>query len=257
MEANKISKAAIIAGKIILENGGETYRVEETIEKICTALGAINSDSFVTPTGIMLSVTDENGNIISTVKRINSRGVNLTKIAQVNELSRNIKMRQLSVEDVIRELGVIEQSRGYGRRTLILTSAMTAGFFTLLFGGNFSDFLVSLFIGSIIKWVSLMFSKIKVNDFFINIVGGAIAATIALTAVHLNIAQNVDKIIIGSIMLLVPGLAITNAVRDIIHGDLVSGISRGLEAFFIAVGIAAGTGIILKLWLVYFGGTSI
>ncbi|KOC31220.1 threonine/serine exporter family protein, partial [Clostridium botulinum] len=112
---------------------------------------------------------------------------------------------------------------------------------------------VSLFIGAIIKFICILLNSIKINEFFINSLGGAIASLLAIISINLNIGQNKDKIIIGSIMLLVPGLVITNAIRDTLAGDLVSGISRTVEAFFIAVAIATGSGIIIKLWF-YFGG---
>ena len=80
------------------------------------------------------------------------------------------------------------------------------------------------------------------------------AAILAIIAVHFKLGFHVDKIIIGSIMLLVPGLAITNAIRDTIAGDLLAGISRAVEAFLIAIAIAIGSGIVLRLCFVYYGG---
>ena len=100
----------------------------------------------------------------------------------------------------------------------------------------------------------ILFSKFKINDFFTNIFGGALSALVALTSVKLGLASSYDNIIIGSIMLLVPGLAITNAIRDTIAGDLVAALSRALEAFLIAVAIATGSGTVLALWFKYIGG---
>ncbi|MBL4935132.1 threonine/serine exporter family protein [Clostridium sp. YIM B02515] len=254
MHNNKVIHLAAYAGKIILENGGETYRVEETIIRICDAYGLKDAESYVTPTGIMISAVDTTGNTISLIKRIKSRTVNLEKISYVNDLSRSIKQKNLSIDIVKDELNKINNLSRYGLKTTLFFSSISAGFFTLLFGGNIYDFIISFFIGMIIKYISIKLSRININEFFINVLGGAIAALIALIAVELNLANNVDKIIIGSIMLLVPGLAITNAIRDTIAGDLVSGISRALEAFLIAVAIAVGSGIILKLWVNYFGG---
>ncbi|ERI90351.1 hypothetical protein HMPREF1982_03954 [Clostridiales bacterium oral taxon 876 str. F0540] len=254
MHNNKVIHLAAYAGKIILENGGETYRVEETIIRICDAYGLKDAESYVTPTGIMISAVDTTGNTISLIKRIKSRTVNLEKISYVNDLSRSIKQNNLSIDIVKDELNKIDNLSRYGLKTTLFFSSVSAGFFTLLFGGNVYDFIISFFIGMIIKYISIKLSRININEFFINVLGGAIAALIALIAVEFNLASNVDKIIIGSIMLLVPGLAITNAIRDTIAGDLVSGISRALEAFLIAVAIAVGSGIVLKLWVNYFGG---
>ncbi|GLC28619.1 threonine/serine exporter family protein [Clostridium omnivorum] len=257
MSANRIIHIAADAGKIILENGGETYRVEETMSRICNAFGISLAESFVTPTGIMISVTTDCDQTITIVKRIKSRTVDLEKIAKVNDLSRNIKSQGLTLDQVKVELNTINTTKRYSDKTLILFSCITVSFFTLMFGGDFHDFCVSFIIGGLIKILTLALSKVNLNDFFINVLGGALAALLALLSVNFNLATHVDKITIGSIMLLVPGLSITNAIRDTIAGDLLAGISRALEAFLIAVAIAAGSGTIITLWVIYFGGSLI
>ncbi len=254
MDMNKIIHIATEAGKIILENGGETYRVEETIVRICNAYNIDDAESFVTPTGIMVSATDNYGNTISLVKRVKSRTVDLEKISKVNDLSRNIKTKGLTSDQVIVELKKIDGIERYDNLTTVFFSSLAAASFTLIFGGNIKDFLVSFFVGGTIKYMTVFASKLNINDFFVNILGGMIAAFLAIVSINLGLADNMDKVIIGSIMLLVPGLAITNAIRDTIAGDLVSGIARILEAFLIAVGIAVGSGIVLRLWIIYSGG---
>jgi uncharacterized membrane protein YjjP (DUF1212 family) len=254
METNRILRIAAYAGRIILENGGETYRVEETICKICSAFGIKEADSFVTPTGMMISVTDASGHTASLIKRINARTVNLEKISKVNDLSRKISKGSMTLDFVENELKVINHTKHYNEKLQIFSAACAAGFFTLLFGGNIKDFITAFLIGIFIKAFSLKLNKLKINQFFINIIGGAFAALVALTATYFHLADNLDNIIIGSIMLLVPGLAITNAIRDTLEGDLVSGVSRAIEAFFIACAIAVGTGVVLKLWFMNFGG---
>lgn len=99
-------------------------------------------------------------------------------------------------------------------------------------------------------------SYLNVNVFFTNLVGGFTVSLIALLSTLVVSGLNVDKIIIGSVMILVPGIGIVNALRDTIAGDLISGIIRGAEAFLIAVAIAVGTGVVLKLWI-YLGGTTL
>jgi uncharacterized membrane protein YjjP (DUF1212 family) len=254
MDINRVIHLAAEAGKIILQNGGETYRVEETINRICTAYGLKDADSYVTPTGIMISATDTAGVTTSLVKRIKNRTVNLEKISLVNDISRRIEPEKLEVDYVFNELEKISEKQRYGAITTLFFSAVTTSFFTLLFGGNFYDFLVAFFIGMILETFIILLSKVSINSFIINVIGGAVAALFALISVRMGLATNVDKIIIGSIMLLVPGLTITNAIRDTIAGDFVSGVSRGTDALLIAVAIAVGSGTVLKLWFSYFGG---
>ncbi|MDF2880875.1 MAG: rane protein [Clostridiaceae bacterium] len=254
MDINRIMHIAAEAGKIVLENGGETYRVEETINRICHAYNIENTESFVTPTGIMMSATSEFGQTISIVKRIKVRTTNLEKISRVNDLSRNIRIKGYTLEYVENQLSKIDEVKKYSNKAIVLFSCIGAGFFTLMFGGSFRDFIVSFIIGGTITTSTILLNRFQTNSFFINIVGGALAALLALVSVRFNFGSSVDKIVIGSIMLLVPGLNITNAIRDTISGDLVAGISRGIEAFLVAVAIAVGTGIVFKIWFLANGG---
>ncbi|PRR78139.1 Inner membrane protein YjjP [Clostridium liquoris] len=257
MDTSRILYIAAFAGEIMLQSGGETYRVEETISRICASYGVKDADSFVTPTGIIISVTDVKGTTISKVIRVKHRTVDLDKISEVNDLSRRICAENLSLDFVEKALDDILNNTKYSNRTLIFASSIAAGFFTLLFGGNYKDFFVSLFIGAVIEVLSIALSRIETNAFFINAIGGATASFIALLSTSLGIGNNTDKIVIGSLMLLVPGLAITNAIRDSIAGDLVAGTSRTAEAFLTAIAIAVGSGIVFTLWIKYFGGAFI
>jgi uncharacterized membrane protein YjjP (DUF1212 family) len=248
MDVNRIVNTASCAGKIMLESGAEIYRVEETISRICNACMISNVDTFVTPTVIMASASNEYGQTVTIIKRINNRTVNLEKISQVNDISRNIKTKGLTLDFIEGKLSQIDSSKSYSAKINIISSGVAAASFSVVFGGNINDFFVSLVIGCIIKITSMSLNLLQTNEFFINILCGAIVALIAVVSTYLHIGSHSDKIIIGSIMLLVPGLAITNAIRDTIAGDLISGITRAIEAFLIAVAIAIGTGVILKLW---------
>lgn len=254
MDINKVLHVATFAGQIVLENGGETYRVEETILRICDAYGVHFSDSFVTPTGIMVSVSDENHYTTTLVKRVKSRTVNLEKIHLVNDLSRKISVNRYSVDEFNNKLKDIEKTKRYSNALTILFAAIASACFSVLFGGGLKDLLPAFIIGLIIKIMSIHASDVQINDFFINSLGGAIAAFLALIFVNIGIGSNIDKIIIGAIMVLVPGLAITNAIRDTIAGDLVSGLTRTAEAFLIAISIAVGSGLVLSIWFSTYGG---
>ncbi|WP_061993968.1 threonine/serine exporter family protein [Clostridium sp. ATCC 25772] len=255
MYTDNIIHIAADAGKIMLENGGETYRVEQTISMICQAFGFKDVENFVTPTVIVLSITNKNSETITTVRRLKNRTVNLKKVALINDLSRNLYTNTLSMDDIKKELHYINNIPAYSSDASLISSTLTAGFFTLLFGGNLKDFFISCFIGLLITFIARLFDKYEVNNFFSNVCGGLISSSIAVIINHINPSFNVDTIIIGSIMLLVPGLVITNAIRDTLSGDLLSGISRSVEALIIAASIAIGTAIGFKVWIFILGGT--
>ncbi|MGH4137447.1 threonine/serine ThrE exporter family protein [Clostridium sp.] len=257
MYIDDIIHVATEAGKIILENGGETYRVEQTITMICKSYGISHTESFVTPTGIMVSITNSENKTISLVRRINNRTVNLRKVAMINNLSRQIVLKPLSMAEIRKEINYINNIPPYSQITTTFFAAISSGFFTLVFGGNYKDFFVAFLIGALINYLSGYLDNLEVNGFLKNMLGGALAATVALTAAALGLVGNMNTIIIGSIMILVPGISITNAIRDTIAGDLVSGVSRSIEALFVAIAISAGTSIIFKIWVLLFGGSLI
>lgn len=254
MDFNKVLHVATDAGRIILESGGETYRVEETISRICHAFGVDDAESFVTPTGIIVSISDKCEKSYSLVRRVQNRTVNLEKIHEVNDLARNITENKYTLDEVTEKLKNIDNGIRYSENITILWSAIAAGAFAILFNGSFKDFCCAFAIGLLLKKFTIVSTNLSINAFFINSIGGALASVLALTLGKFSLASNVDSVTIGSIMLLVPGLAITNAIRDTIAGDFLSGLIRGAEAFLIAVSIASGSGVIFKLWLNFFGG---
>ena len=187
----------------------------------------------------MVSITNSENKTISLVRRINNRTVNLRKVEMINDLSRKIVTSPISTDEMRKEIEYINNIPPYSQITTTFFAAGSSGFFTLLFGGNYKDFFVAFIIGALINYLSGYLDKLEVNSFLKNMLGGALAATVALIAASLALVGNMNTIIIGSIMILVPGISITNAIRDTIAGDLVSGVSRSVEALFVAIAIAA------------------
>ena len=185
---------------------------------------------------------------------MSNRTVNLDKIDKVNDLSRSIQSKKLSVSDFKRELDKINNLNTYSFLIVILFSGLAAGSFSILFGGNFKDAFSAFLIGLLIKGLALKWSDVGINTFFINSICGGITALLAIIFFKLGISSQINQTIIGSIMLLVPGLAITNAIRDTMSGDLLSGIIRASEAFLVAISIAVGTGAVLSFWISNLGG---
>ena len=253
MNINEILEVAAYAGKIMLESGGEAYRVEETMNRICNSYGIKVASSYATPTLIVASVSYE-GDIKSLVVRISNRSVNLQKIHKVNHLARNIVNNNISLIELRRQLDDIDKEERYSNKKTILFSAIGAFGFVFLFGGSFLDAIAAFLIGLVVKYFSIKFEDLGLNSFFITSLCAGILAFLSIISIKINLANDMDKVIIGSIMLLVPGLSITNAIRDTVAGDLVSGLARGAEAFLTAIAVAVGTGVVLSFWINIFGG---
>ncbi len=246
----KVLNMAIFAGEIMMKNGAEVYRVEDTIARICKAYGITNVEVFATPTGIFASVDNggEDDDSIAYIKRINSRGLDLNKISKVNDFSRKLASSHVSVEDGMKTLENIDKLKPYPLPVRFLGAGMISSFFCVIFGGGIIDFFVALAAGFTGYAVYTLFNKFSMNSFIMSFLCCAVCALIALTASSAFAAASYEPIIIGSIMIFVPGVATTNSIRDFLAGDMVAGVARLTEAVFTAVALAAGAGVMIKLW---------
>ena len=257
-DVNRILKLSLRAGRILLENGAETYRVEETINLICKSKELEDVSCFVIPTGIFINV-EYDGEYFSIIHRSNVKKVDLERIAMVNSFSRNFASGDIDVIHADKELEEIENAPEFKHWEIVLGGGVVGGFFSLLFGGGAVEFSLAFLTSLFVVLFSVKSQKYKLPFFIKNFIGGMINMLTALIFVksleYSGIIVDIDSIIIGSLMPLVPGLAIVNAIRDIISGDLVSGTSRMTEAILIAVSLALGVGTILQGYIMIFGGT--
>ena len=245
MTTTELITVAMDIGDLLLENGAETYRVEESMFRICQAYGVANAEIFAVPTTIIITVYREGEAPITLTKRIYTRGTDLNKVDLLNSLCRDMCRDTPPHDEVRARIQAIHDTPPYTLGVQILGFAFIAFFFTLLFKGNLRDACVALITGGLLKVVFNQLDRIKTNPFFEMVVLGGITAFFAQISVYLGLADNMDKIIIGTIMSLVPGIAITNSMRDIIAGDLLAGITKAVEALLIGTGIAVGAAIIL------------
>lgn len=250
-QSSVVLKLAMDAAEIMLSNGAETNRVEETMEYILKTFTSYTVESFVTTTGIISTIEYSNDDILTMVRRIKKRSVNLEKVSLVNDLSRRLERKIITLDEAIVELEYIRNKSPYKTPVRILIAGVCCASFSLMFGGYFLDTIGAFITGSLLFTCLNYFNKTKLSSFMINILGGCIVAISVLTLLHFNIGIYMDTMIISSIMILVPGVALTNAVRDVLAGDYLSGISRILDAVLVAVCIAIGVGAILSLQLIF------
>lgn len=247
-EIRKLLVLASLAGQIILQNGGETYRVEDTVIRICKSRKAIKyADAFVIPTGIFMSI-DYKGELISYIKRIKSISIDLNKVDMVNEFSRKFVNSDITVLDGIEELKKINKLKGYSSFVKALFGGLASGFFSVLFGGVFLDFIASFIASFFVLIILKNIEEFDLTFFINNLLGAILASFFSCVFLKIGIGISLDKIIIGTIMPLVPGVAITNAIRDTMSGDFLSGLSKTMESMFAALAIALGVGIVLNFY---------
>lgn len=239
-----LTEVCLLAGRIMAQNGAETSRVEDTMIRIATA-GKLPAQSFVTPTGILFSLGWDNR---THLVRLVERSVNLRKVTEVNTLSRQFCDGQLSLEAARDALKQLDQAKfTYPMPLQIFMAAVTSGGFLFMFQGIWQDFGTAFLCGGIgfsLVWWLHRLTRVK---FFAEFSASLALAFVALGLVHLGIGQGTDKIIIAAVMPLVPGLLITNAVRDLMAGHLMAGMAKGMEALLTAMAIGAGVAVALSV----------
>ena len=194
------------------------------------------------------------GKTYSRIMRIRGSSLNLERINRVNDISRRCVRQPMPCEEIMAELVQVREVRNYRPMTVTLAGGFIAMCFTPFFGGSLSDALAAFPIGMATQFLVQKCEQLQIN-FIVRIISTSVILTSAALFLHqLGIIRNTDSVIIGSLMLLVPGLAITNAVRDSIGGDLLAGIIRAIEACLIAVAIALGPGVTMSTWLSVSGG---
>lgn len=250
-----ILRLAVTAGEIMMKSGAEIYRVEETIFRICKACSVDNVEVFALPTGIFVTLdNDSSGEGVSSyIRRVRSGDTDMNKISLVNQFSREFTTTDLTIEEGMERLKAIDGKKKYHIVVRILAAGLCAASFSTIFGGNAVDFCSAFVTGMICYTFSRLLSKYDINAFIIGFCSCALAAFIAMTVASSVHTASYQSIISGTIMLFVPGVAITNSIREFLTGDMLSGLARMVDAFLTAVSLAAGAGIILKLWYVIGG----
>ena len=223
--------------------GAETFRVEESINRILSAYG-IKSEVFAIPNCLTVSMITSDGQPLTRMRRIGDHGNDLDSVERYSNLSRHICATLPEPEIAVQWLQEADnRKRSYTIPWFLAGNFLGAGGFAIIFGSNFADCIISGLCGIIVGLVGIYLDKAKSNHFFRTIIVSFIMAFIAYLLASANIVSNADTVIIGALMILVPGLLFTNAMRDIIYGDTNSGLNRIVQVFLIAVAIALGTGV--------------
>ncbi|MGG4489624.1 threonine/serine exporter family protein [Metabacillus idriensis] len=244
----EIMEVCLLAGKIMLISGAETYRVEDTMMRIAASYGVKNSHSYVTPTGIIFSIESDQPTKTKLI-RIMERTTDLDKVTNVNAISRKISNGELNVDEAYDLLKEIEDAKStYSLALQVIAAAIASGCFLIMFQGQWSDFLPAVFAGGLGFMAVIYFHRLVPIKFFSEFLASFVIGLLAYLFVRTGLGTEMDKVIIGSVMPLVPGLLLTNAVRDLMAGHLISGLSKGAEAFLTAFAIGSGIAVVFLLF---------
>lgn len=230
-------------GRQLIQNGAEIYRVEESADRLLAAYGYENTEVFAIPSCIILNIQEEQRNYNKTI-RIRSSSNNLDKLDRLNDLCRRVCRDTPPMAEALAQLGEIVGASSYPKAVSYLAHGFVAAFFTLFWGGTALDAAVAFLCGMIVKATVSGMSRMNANIFFTYLCASMLLETVPLALICAGgWPLHTDQIVIGAIMLLVPGIAITNVMRDVIAGDFLTALTKSAEVMIVSMAIAIGIAI--------------
>ena len=235
-----IARVCLDAAKVLIASGAETARVEETVTRIGSACG-VEIESTATPTGITVSVGGDRP--VTRLARVRVRTIDMSKVADVNALSRSLEAGEISLRAAGDELCRLLQSPGPNqesrtRRRMYLAQSLATSGFALLVGGGPKELVPAFLLGLLARMVDERlaflppFLAVFLNALMVSIYAG-------LTR-HMFPGINMDALIVAGVIPLLPGLALANAARDLMAGELIAGVARGADSILTAAALAGG-----------------
>lgn len=238
--AREVLSLAMDLGKSMVKCGAEMNRVEETIIRVCYAYGMKRVEVFSIISMMTVTAFDADGEDYTQSRRIYAYSNNLGRLERLNALSRKICFECPDIAIAREELEKINNEEKKFRLSACLGNCIAAAAFTVFFGGSWRDSLASVPIAVMIYLMNSIIKAKGMNRLFFTSVCSALSGFLALLFVYLGLADNASMIMIGDIMLIIPGLMLINSIRELLCGDVMSGLMRFLESMIIALSIACG-----------------
>ncbi len=250
MEHNLSQKEVLhilsVIGEKILKYGGEANRAEDTVCRIGVAYGMDQTHVFAIASSIIITIENDD-EILTQTRRILKTSTDLDKLGKLNALSREICTLRLDYDDVMKRIEEIDKADNYPALIKMLAYAIVGGSFSVFFGGGWQECLVGFIVGALIYFVIRLFDYLQAPPFFTNVGGAAATVILIKIATFLFTALDVSPTTIGVLMNLVPGVLLTNCIRDFVATDYSAGTAKIMEALLIAAAIALGVGVSI-LW---------
>lgn len=244
---------AVELADVMLRNGAEIYRIEDTVIHILKAYKIESFDVYVLSNGIFASANEDKDDACSMIRHVPLGGVNLSKITYLNQLTRDLCSHNCTIEEAWERIKVAKTLPKYSNKVQIFFCGLGSACYTFIFGGGWMDFGFSFIIGSLEQILLTYMDNHKVSRFLRNVFASMFVSFCSILVLFTGLPLLQDKIVIGAIMTLVPGITFTTSIRDFHNGDYLSGTIHLIDALLTALCIAVGICIPLAIWG-YMGG---
>lgn len=256
-DTKKVLSFAVELGDVLLRNGAEVYRVEDSVLAILNAYNITDCDVYVLSNGIFASADETTVNASSMIRHVPMYPMHLGRIAALNSLCREVCAKSITIEDATNKLETYKKLPGYNLPIMIAATGIGCGGFAYLFGGTPLDGIMATIVGCLLRVFLYFEGKMGNSKTVTNVLASIFISILAFLFAAPGFPIHYDKIIIGSIMPLVPGIPLTNSIRDFINGDYLSGSIRLIDALLTAFCIAVGVGIVITIVQITGGGALI
>ena len=244
---HRLLHAILDIGEAMQNSGAEISRVEDSINRMCMAYGVRRVNSFTITANMLVSLEVDDDTVITQTRRLHQVSTDMTRLDRLNDLSRYICAHKPPVEEIQRRYAEIQNLPRLSKLMTYVGGVLTAAGFTVFFGGNLWAALAASLLPLLGDPILLLPIRRQMNPLFY-LFGTAFCTGLgALILYSMGLGNHLDAVLIGCIMLTIPGLAITNAVRDLLSGDTFSGLSRLCESLLQAGGIACGFALAIYL----------
>ena len=237
--ASEIFPCLLDIAEAMMQCGADVHTVEQLLVRLGRAYGAARMNVLVITAEIIVTVS-YSGNYELTFSRrvVGEGGTDFAKLEELSALCRDCLAQCLSVDELTQRLDAIKRMRA-PRLPFYVGGAFSSGGFAVFFGGSILDGLVSALFALLVCFAIRRFKMFTPNTIVFNFATSLVVG-ILICLVGATQAVNVNVVIIGVIMLLIPGLAMTNATRDMLSGDTISGVMRFVESLLWATSLALG-----------------
>ena len=238
--ANEYLYRVLDIGQYMLQSGAEISRVEDSVRRLCASFGAVRTDVLSITSSIIVTIYAPQFGAVTQTRRVAGQQYDLHRLELLNQLSRRICTEYLSLEETEAALEEIRRTPQYPFGVQLLTYALISASFSLFFGGSAADAVASGLIGVVLRYLDRSIRRTEANAFLSALICSCLGGLLAALSVRVGLGESVDMISIGNIMLLIPGIPLTNSLRDMFTGNTISGLLRFSEAILLALAIAFG-----------------
>lgn len=244
-QQERVLFAILDAGELLLTAGAEVARVEDTIRRMARAYGFVRTDVLTITASMVVTAQTAEGDVFTQTRRILRRETDMRRIEAVNALSRAVCREPLSLDALRARIEEIRNMPDGAKWRLPAAYLLIAGSFAVFFGGSWRDGIAAMLCSMVLYAIGRIGARISLQPIVLTVISAAAMCLAALITVQVGLGQGLDYIIIGNIMLLIPGIALVTSLRDMIVGDTISGLLGACEALLRAIAIAAGCALVL------------